>query len=177
MKELDDGVPGYEVVRFSPAARDRWVRWWDAHAAEIRGPDLPVQLIGPWGKLKAYAARLALVLHYLWLGPTENAGGDLEVASVERAVRLIDYFKQHLRLVYGRLRQTAEDNHILEVLDWIRKRGGHCTARDLANTKKVTPTDKAKKLLKELEERGYGRVEWREAKNNKKVQWFVFDPA
>jgi hypothetical protein len=177
MEELDDGVLGYRVVRFTPAAREAWEQWWNAHAAELRGPDLPVQLVGPWGKLKSHAARLSMVLHYLWLVQGHQDEGDVDAPSVERAVRLINYFKEHLRLVYGRLRQPLEDRDLLEVLDWIRRRGGQCTPRDLANAKKVTPTDKAKKLLKELEERGYGRIELREAKNRKQVQWFVFDPA
>ena len=37
---------------------------------------------------------------------------------------LIDYLKAHLRLVYGRLRQTPEDNQVYEVLDWVRHQGG-----------------------------------------------------
>jgi hypothetical protein len=177
MKELEDGVLGYQTVKFSPAAKEAWIAWWNAHAAEIRDPALPAQLIGPWGKLKAYTARLAMVLHYLWLVQTDQDESDLDVASVQRAIRLIHYFKNHLRLVYGRLRQTPEDNHLLEVVDWIRQQGGRCTARDLVRAKKVTPTAQAKKMLTELEERGYGRIEWHEAKNNKKVQWFIFDPS
>jgi hypothetical protein len=124
MQALDDGALGYQTVRFSPAAKAAWVAWWDAHAAEIRSPDLPAPLIGPWGKLKAYAARLTLLLHYLWLVQTHADEGDVEAASVERAVRLISYFKAHLRLVYGRLRQSPEDNHLLEVLDWVASRAG-----------------------------------------------------
>jgi hypothetical protein len=177
MEELDDGVLGYRVVRFSAAAKHRWVGWWDQHAAEIRSPELPAPLVGPWGKLKAYAARLALVLHYLWLVPTDGDEGDLEEASVERAVRLVDYFKSHQRLVYARLRQTPEDNHLFEVLDWIRTRGGQCTVRDLVRAKKVGQADTAKKMLKELEERGYGRLEDRDATNHRRVTWFVFDPT
>src|SRR5262249_52244939 len=98
------------------------------------------------------------------------------VETVERAIRLIDYYKSHLRLVYGRLRQSPEESQVLEILDWIRKHGGQCRARDLANTKKVTPTERAEKMLKELEERGYGRFELREASNHKKVAWFILDP-
>jgi uncharacterized membrane protein len=101
----------------------------------------------------------------------------LDAASVERAIRLIEYFKGHLRLVYGRMRQTPEDSHLFEVLDWVRQQGGRCTARELVRAKKVTPTPAAKKMLTELEERGYGRLEWREAKNGKKVQYFIFDPS
>src|SRR5262249_53515537 len=89
MRELEDGDLGYQVVQFAPAAKEAWIGWWNAHAAEMRSPDLPIQMVGPWGKLKAYAARLALILHYLWLVQTGQDEGDLEEAGVDRAVRLI----------------------------------------------------------------------------------------
>jgi len=54
MGAMDDGSLGYHVVHFSPAGREAWVAWWDGHAAEMRSPDLPAQLIGPWGKLRSY---------------------------------------------------------------------------------------------------------------------------
>jgi hypothetical protein len=174
MKELDDGTLGYRVIHFSDTGRPAWVAWWDAHAEEMRA-DLPVSLIGPWGKLRTYAARLALVLHCLWL-TQGNQEDKVDAADVARAVRLVQYFKSHLRIVYDRLRQTPEDNRLLEVVDWIRRNGGRCRARDLVRAKKVIPTEKAKKLLKELEERGYGRVDWLDAANGRKVQEFVFDP-
>jgi hypothetical protein len=178
MEELDDGVLGYKVVNLSPAAKEAWVAWYNAHAAETRGAGLPAPLVGPWGKLKSYAARLTLLLHYLWLVQGGGDEGDVQPASVERAVRLVDYFKGHLRLVYGRLRQTPEDSRLLEVVDWVRRqRGGQCTARDLVKAKKVTPTAEARKMMAEMQERGYGRLESREGGNSRKVLWFVFDPS
>jgi hypothetical protein len=177
MTELDDGMPGYEVVKFSEEAKEAWIAWWDAHAEEITGPDLPITLVGPWGKLKSIAARVILVLHLLWRISTGLGEGDVDVATVERAVRLVAYFKEHLRLVYGHLRHTPAENHLLEVLDWIRKQGGQCTLRELVHAKKVTPTAEARKVLKELEDRGHGRNELREGRNGKQVQWFVFDPT
>jgi hypothetical protein len=177
MEELDDGVLGYKVVRFSPAAKEAWVGWWNAHAADIRSPELPAQLIGPWGKLRSYAARFTLLLHYLWLVQTEQDELDVQAVSVERAVRLIDYYKSHLKLVYARLRQTPEDNRLFEVIDWLRRQGGQCTVRQVVRARKVADTEKAKKVLKELEARGYGRIEWREGGNGRKVQWFLFDPT
>src|SRR5262249_33299111 len=116
MEDMDDGAPGPRAVSLSPAAKEAWVAWYDAHAAETCSPGLPLQLMGPWGKLKSYAARLALVMHYLWVVQGQGTESDLEAVCIERAVKLIDYFKCHLRLVYGRLRVTPEDNHLLEVL-------------------------------------------------------------
>lgn len=176
MQSMEDGVPGYQVVSFAPAAKERWIEWWNSHAAEIRSPVLPSVLIGPWGKLKTYAARLALVLHYLWLVEARRSENNVDVASVERAIRLIDYFKNHMRIVYDRLRQTSHEAQLQEVLDWIRKNDGTCTARDLVRAKKASPTDKAKQILAELVELEYGYFEAREARNNKKVLWFVLDP-
>src|SRR5262249_2290631 len=123
-----------------------------------------------------YAARLALILHCLWLVNSYADETDLGVETVERVIQLIDYYKSHLRLVYGRLRQSPEESQVLEILDWIRKHGGQGRARELVNAAKVTPTDKAKRFLKELEERGYGRLEVREASNHRKVVWFILDP-
>ena len=36
-----------------------------AHHAEQEADDFPDALEGPWGKLEAYAARLALILHLM----------------------------------------------------------------------------------------------------------------
>jgi hypothetical protein len=177
MEELDDGLPGHRAVQLSVAARDAWVRWWDGHAAELRGPELPASLLGPWGKLRSYAARLTLVLHYLWLVQGDGDEGEVEAVSVERAVRLVGYFKSHLRRVYGRLGQTVEDGRLLDVLDWVRKNGGRCTVRELVRAKKVTPTAQARRALTELHERGYGRLDYEEGGNGRKVLTFHFDPA
>ena len=134
-------------------------------------------LIGPWAKLRSYAARTALVLHFVWLLQTDGAEGDLEAATVKRAVKLINYFKSHLRLVYARLRQTPEDHELLEALDWVRQHGGRCTARQLVRARKAGNTEKAKRLMKEMAERGYGRLDWLDGKNLRKMQGFLFDPA
>src|SRR5262249_56875799 len=107
---------------------------------------------------------------------TDQDEGDVEAVSVERAATLIDYYKSHLRLVYARLRQTPEDNHLLELIDWVRRQGGQCTVRQAVRAKKVANSEKAQKLFKELEERGYGRREWREGAHGRQVLWFVLDP-
>ncbi len=174
-----DGIPVPRTVRFSAAAKARWVEWYDAHAAEMRDTELPPNCVGPWGKLKSYAARLALILHYLWhveaasvadaaelvaatattegiegvaaeagppaggaapeppagaaLEPTPGGSpeGDIQPESVERAVQLVDYLKAHTRRVYARLHQVPGDARLDAAVDWIRRHGGECTARDL----------------------------------------------
>jgi uncharacterized membrane protein len=58
-------------------------------------------------------------------------------------------------------------------LDWIRRRGGECTARDLVRAKKITPTTRAKLFLKDLEDRGFGKIESRVGANHKAVERFI----
>jgi Protein of unknown function (DUF3987)/Domain of unknown function (DUF3854) len=176
MEELDDG-PGHKAVHFSAEAKQAWIAWWDEHAAEIRSPELPAQLISPWGKLRTYAARLTIVLYYLWLVQGSGDEGHVDVASVQRAIRLINYFKSHLRLVYGRLHMAPEDHRLFEVINWIRQHGGRCTARDLVRARQVSPTGTARKALTELVERGYGRLEPQAGGNGRNVQWFILDPS
>jgi hypothetical protein len=177
MQELADGVLGYKAVSLSPMAKDAWVTWYNAHAAEMSDPNLPSHLLGPLGKLKSYAARLALVLHYLWVVQGDQPEGDLEAVSIERATRLVDYLKGHLRLVYGRLRQTPEDSRLLRALDWIRSHGGRCRARDLVRNVEIKPTPEAVKVMKELQDRGYGRLETQRGANHRGVEWFILDPS
>jgi hypothetical protein len=176
MVKLPDGTLGPRPIKFTPDALEAWVTWYNAHAAELRSSELPVNLIGSWGKLKSYAARLILIIDLLWQVHANHCYGDVDLSSVQRGLRLVDYFKSHLRRFYSRLKVTPEDNELLEILSWIRQNGCQCTLRQLVRGKNLTPTLRAKKLLDELVARGYGRWEHRTGKNGRDVAYFVFDP-
>ncbi|HEX4609140.1 MAG TPA: DUF3987 domain-containing protein [Urbifossiella sp.] len=175
MPEGPGGVPLPTRVRFTPAGKAVWEAWYNAHAAELRDPTLSVALVGPWAKFRSHAARLALILHLLWAdgGPGDGVGAE----SVARAGRLVAYFQDHTRRVYARLRKTPEDGRLHAALEWVRRRGGRCTARDVLSASLVGDSAAAKKLLHEFEARGYGRIETHPADNRKRVEWFVYDPA
>jgi hypothetical protein len=189
--EMVDGAdfrPAPRVVRMAADAKRRWVEWYDGHAAEMRSPVFPARLIGPWRKLEAYAARLTAVLHGLWEVPGElppegtpeanwnaRAATEVKFDTVERAIQLIDYLKDHTRRVYARMRDCPEDQRIQEIVDWVRRRGGRCTPRDLLRSHKAADADAAKKLLREVEARGFGRVESRRAANGKLLETLVLD--
>jgi hypothetical protein len=172
MREADTGLAPAEVA-LSPAAQQRFSVWWDAHASEMRNPDLSATLIGSWGKLRTYAARLTLVLHYLWAAGSGPIERDVDAVTVDRAVLLIDYFKSHLRRVHGRLRQSPEEKLYDDVLNWIRRNGGSGNARDLVRARLVSPSKRAWALLQELEALGYGRFDEFKASNNKTVRRFL----
>ena len=74
-----EGKPTPHVVTMDPEARREWVAWCRAHYAEQEADDFLDSLEGPWGKLEAYAARLALILHLMDLAadPTRPTGSVL----------------------------------------------------------------------------------------------------
>jgi hypothetical protein len=93
------------VVRLTATGKQAWQHFTQAHAAERNAEDFPPHLIGPWSKLRGYCARLGLIVHFLrWgAGEVQSADGrtDVDGESMNRAVRLVDYFKSHARKVYA----------------------------------------------------------------------------
>ncbi|MBL8797630.1 MAG: DUF3987 domain-containing protein [Planctomycetia bacterium] len=173
MEVLSDGFAGYREVQFSPEAHAAWVAWYNDHATDMESRELAANLQSPFNKLKSYAARLTLLLHYLWLVQTLNDEGDIQAETVERAVRLITYFKSHLRLVYDRLQVSATEQRLARVQDWVRQNGGRCGVRDLLRGHQAGTSKEARAYLNELVERGLGHWEEQTADNRRKVPVFV----
>ncbi len=85
---------------------------------------------GPWGKLEAYAARLALILHLMDLAadPTRPAADDppeLPRRIIEDAARLVAYFKSHALRVYAAMGGKADDggDDVRALVRWIIRKG------------------------------------------------------
>jgi hypothetical protein len=142
-----DGVWRPLAVKLSPEARAQWEAFTRRHVAEVNADNFPVELAGAWSKMRGYCGRLALVLHALdWatgeLGegeapaephaaarreprPPSRNSGPVEVAPggcVERAARLVDYFKAHARKVYSALHSNPTLEGALRILEWLRRR-------------------------------------------------------
>jgi hypothetical protein len=99
------------VLRLDPRGKDAWKGLYAAHAAEMNAPDFLPTLRGPWGKLREYAGRLALVLACLdhAADPTADPSALPAVGAryVEDAWTLVDFFKSHGRRVHVALAQRA----------------------------------------------------------------------
>jgi hypothetical protein len=96
---LKDGVPIPSVMDLSPDARAAWEGRFNELVCEMNREDFPLGLRGPWGKMRDYAARLALVLACLRhaADPTANlaATSDADARDVENAWTLVRYFMSH----------------------------------------------------------------------------------
>jgi hypothetical protein len=173
----EHGILRPVILEMHADARQAWIDWWNGHADEINDPDLPAVLLGPWSKLKAYAARLALVVHLLRLVCTETPDEQhIDLESMRRGLRLVSYFKSHARVVYDKITLKPEDHRAMAVLDWVRRKGeGECTARSLVTNKVagIHKTSEATKVMKNLEDRGLGETVARTAANGRQVTYLV----
>jgi hypothetical protein len=70
---------------------------------------------------RGYAARLALIVHCLRLECNEVNGEDLDGESIDRAARLIAYFRSHCLKVHAALGSDSEIEDARRVLHWIER--------------------------------------------------------
>jgi hypothetical protein len=107
------------VVRLTSTGREAWQRFTQAHAEERNSADFPPHLKGPWSKLRGYCARLALIVHFLRWAAGEVQDEDVDCESMERAARLVAYFKAHARKVYAVMDADPRTATARRLLRWI----------------------------------------------------------
>ena len=112
MDRDEHGKPTPRILELSADARPIWEAWYNDHQAEQLSPDFPDWLVGPWSKLVAYAARLGLVVHLLRVACGETLADEVDAGSLERAFRMIAYFKSHARAVYSRMRRREKQSRV-----------------------------------------------------------------
>jgi hypothetical protein len=141
--ETDD--EGDEQARVLPLTGDgkrAWVTFYNEHATEQ--VELSGDLSAAWSKLEGYAARLALVIHL-----TRWAAGDatlldsarVDQASIAAGVALARWFGDEARRVYAILSESDEDRETRRLVEWIDRKGGTVTARDLTRGPRIYKRD------------------------------------
>jgi hypothetical protein len=175
MVQDEHGQPSPRVLKLSPEARPVWSGWYDQHAAEAEQDDFDHMLKCFWPKCVAYAARLALILHSLRAACGEDVGDEIDAESLRRAITLVRYFQSHSRAVYSQLGLHRKSLPVQKAIVWIRHKGGECNPSQLVRNGVVGVKGKkaALELMGELADQGYGHLEDRVGKNNKKTTWFV----
>ncbi len=114
-------LPG--VVTLTESGRAEWKRFTNAHAGELNAVDFCPKLRGPWVKLQAYGARLALVLHFLRWATEETIDENVDGESMTRAWALVDYFKGHLRKVHHQMDVDPRFADLGKLTGWIGRHG------------------------------------------------------
>jgi len=146
-------------VPLTSAAREAWGRFVDEHGEEqyAMGDD---PLAAAWSKLEAAAARLALVIHFVRWAANDYALDDpdaVDETSIDAAVRLVRWFGDEAKRVYGALSETEEEREQRELLDLVYRLGGKVTPRDLLrHTRRFATADAAELALTDLADKAYG---------------------
>lgn len=144
------GISQQSLLRFSPGGRKAWESWIQSHLAEL--DTVGEQLRGAWAKMNGYCARLALIIHVCRHTARETKSLDVDGESMERATKLIGYFKSHARRVYQTMKRDSDTSRIGVALRWIKTQGGKVLLRDVCRYKVagVKNTEEARGLLDDL---------------------------
>jgi len=130
----DEGELRPVVLGLTTDAKAAWKVYYNAHAQEQI--DLSGELSAAWSKLEEYAARLALVVHFArWAADdrTLTSADVVDGASMAAGIALVTWFKGEARRVYALLGESDEDRERRRLVEWLERRGGSATPREVQN--------------------------------------------
>jgi hypothetical protein len=128
----DDGDDRPRLLTLTENAKRAWVRFYDEHANEQ--VNLSGDEAAAWSKLEGYAARLAMVVHLTrWASDdaTLDDPARIDEASIAAGVLLARWFGDESKRVYAMLGESDEDHKARGLVEWIKRKGGTVTVRDL----------------------------------------------
>jgi hypothetical protein len=147
----------WEIV-LSADGKAQWVRWYNSHAR--RQADAQGDNAAMLSKMEAYAARLALIIHLVRLAavdPTLRNTDSIDANSIWSGCLMADWYAAEAERVYAALAQGKDSHAERELIEWIQRRGGGVTARDLQrNIRRYSDGDSAERALAGLVQAGLG---------------------
>jgi len=157
-----DGDEQPRALPLTGAGQRAFVKFYNEHAGEqvnLSGDDAAV-----WSKLEGYAARLALVIHLVRCvanDPTLRDQTRVDEVSIAAAVKIVRWFGNEALRVDAMLGESDEGREVRRLAEWIERKGGSVTARDLTHGLRAyrDDPDKAERDLTALVEAGIGRWE------------------
>jgi hypothetical protein len=150
--------PKPHVIPLSPEAKKAFARFADKHCESMLSET--EEIAAAWTKLECYVPRLALIMHLVREqqgDPTLIDPESIDADSIQAAIELVMWFKQETKRLYAAILLEEHDREQLELVEWIRSRGGHVSQRDLSRgPAKYRSSRKAQAALSQLVERGIG---------------------
>jgi 5S rRNA maturation endonuclease (ribonuclease M5) len=157
----DDGEPCAVTVGLTAGAKELWIAYYNEHALEQN--ELSGELSAAWSKLEEYAARLALIVHFVrWAaGDSTLASADqVDAESMESGIALAKWFKGEARRVYALLGESDEDRDQRRLIEWIGRKGTAVTAREVQQgCRWLKGPGEAEAALNDLAKAGWGAWE------------------
>jgi hypothetical protein len=144
------------VVRLNEEAKAVWIAYYDDHASEQS--EMVGDMASAWSKLEEYAARLALVIHYIRWAAGENVEEFvLDAHSMKAGITLAKWFKHEAKRVYAMLDETDTGRDQRRLIEWIERKGGKVTVREVQRGYwRLRNSGAAEAALDELVKAGYG---------------------
>lgn len=168
----DGSMRPWMCVR-TPEAEVVWKQWYDQRAVTINKQERQTRAVS--FKNIGYAARLSLIMQMLrWATDESQTNQAIEPESVHAGCWLADYFSAQYQLVYEKLHTKPDDIKANELLEWIKKKGGKATVRDIRRKGPnwLRKSSEIVKWLQELQDRGFGKYcENVPEKGGPKQQW------
>jgi hypothetical protein len=158
----DNGDPVPIDVPLDEEAHKAWVAFYNEHAdrqAEIHDGDLAAA----FSKLEGYAARFALLFHFMkWATLPKFQGDAIGTDSVAAGVELARWFCNETERIYAMFADADDGDR--ELVGHIRSLGGSVTIRDLQRGPRRfrVKADEARAMLDGLVQRGVGFWEHRQ---------------
>lgn len=158
----DNGDQRPRLVTLADDGKRAWVKFYNEHAHEM--VNLSGDESAAWSKLEGYAARLTLVVHLTrWAAgdTTLRDPGRVDEASIAAGVVLARWFGDEARRVYAILSESDDDRETRRLVEWIERKGGSTTARDLTHGLRTYrgDSDAAELALSALVKAGVGQWE------------------
>lgn len=149
------------LLRWLPNAKARFVEFFNTHAKEMRAFKSD-RLKSAWSKLEGQAARLALVFHVVrhayFPGPEEESR-TIALDTLESALEWVEWFKNETRRIYYTLTHRGEVRQADKLIQFARRDGGRCTAREAArNGAGGRNVEEVENVMRGLVAAGFG--EW-----------------
>jgi hypothetical protein len=158
----DNGDERPRLVTLTDEAERAWESFYNEH--NLEQVDLCGDLAAAWSKLEGCAARFALVIHLVrWAAndPTLRDPARVDAASIAAGVSLSRWFANEARRIYAMLSESDDDRKARQLVEWIERRGGVVTVRDVTHGIRAyrNDPDTAEHALSALVEAGIGRWE------------------
>ncbi|MBK9121479.1 MAG: DUF3987 domain-containing protein [Phycisphaerales bacterium] len=157
----EDGDPRPRCLPIDEWAKMAWVSWHDAHERMI-ADESDDDIRAHMAKLQGMSVRLALIFECITVAAGGQAARSIGRDSIDRAIKIVDWFARETRRVYGLLNEGDEEREQRHLASWIEARGGSVTARDLARGLRRFGGDAeaAREALEQLEAAGFGRFKY-----------------
>lgn len=140
--EMIEGDLKPVALRLDPDAEALWSEYFTRHNAEqvlVHGA-----LASAYSKLEGGAARLALVIHLMrWAAGESVSATHIDGISMKAGIVLAEWFKAETKRVYAVLHESDDQKRRRELIQWIERRGGTTTFRDVTRGPRVYRDDHA----------------------------------